>query len=259
MPHPTPDKKLVTCKNCGNSFHGHYCNACGQDAHSGKIDKHFLYHEIQHGLLHIDGGILYTLKELFTHPGETIRLFIQGKRVRHFKPLAFLVVMAGLYAFVDHYLSPGSLVNINTDNKNANQAMEVVREFMRTHYVLCQLVQLPILSFVFYLTFKKYGTNYIEQLVINTYLTGQRIAISLVLMPLMYLIVKNGHFIWYAATDMAIPILLFIWAYPQYYNMQPRAAITWRCVLAYIINYIIYLVLLSIIESLLATFPKMIA
>ncbi len=69
---------LVTCKNCQNTFHGAYCNACGQSAHTDKIDKHFLYHEIQHGLLHVDSGIVYTTKELFTRPGHAIREFIEA-------------------------------------------------------------------------------------------------------------------------------------------------------------------------------------
>jgi hypothetical protein len=259
MSHPSPEKKLIHCKNCGNSFHGHYCNACGQDAHTDRIDKHFIYHEIQHGLFHIDKGILYTLKELFTNPGTTIRLFIEGKRIRHFKPLAFLLVMAGLYAFVNHYFNTSLAVNPDTADKNANAAIEAVNEFIKTHFAIYVLLQLPVSAYIYYLIFKKYGTNYMEQLVINAYLSGQRIFISLLLLPLSYYLVKTGHPFMYGAVDSVITILLFVWAYPQYYNTRPRFAVVWRAILGYIIIYILLVLLTSIAYTLLDNFPKIIA
>lgn len=253
------EKKLILCKNCGNNFHGHYCNACGQDAHTGKIDKHFLYHEIQHGLLHIDAGILYTLKELFTNPGKTIRLFIEGKRVKHFKPLAFLLVMAGLYAFVNHFFNTNISIGANAADKNISNAVGKVDEFIKTHYALYALLQLPLSAWVFYLVFKRYGTNYMEQLVINAYLSGQRVFLIVVLLPILYYLVKDGHQAWYIGITVIIPVLLLLWVYPQYYNKQPRFAIIWRTLLGYIVIYILVILLTSIVDSVLASFPKMIA
>lgn len=259
MAHHSPEKKLIHCKNCGNSFHGHYCNNCGQDAHTGKIDKHFIYHEIQHGLFHIDKGILYTLKELFTNPGKTIRVFIEGKRVRHFKPLAFLLVMAGLYAFVKHYMNASFIINPDTTNKYANAAIEAVNDFIKTHFAIYVLLQLPVSSYIYYLIFKKYNTNYTEQLVINAYLSGQRIFISLLLLPIAYYLIKTGHPFMYGGFDSVTTILLYVWAYPQYYNKHPKFSVVWRAILGYIIIYILLVLLTSIVYTLLASFPKLIA
>lgn len=93
----------ITCKNCHQIYTGHYCNNCGQSAETHKINAHFLWHDIQHGLLHFEKGILYSLKQLFSRPGHSIREFIEGKRVRHFKPLSLVVVLATLYGFMYHY------------------------------------------------------------------------------------------------------------------------------------------------------------
>jgi hypothetical protein len=87
----------ITCKNCHQVYTGHYCNNCGQSAETHKINAHFLWHDIQHGLLHFDEGILFSLRQLFTRPGHSIREFIDGKRVRHFKPISLVVVLATLY------------------------------------------------------------------------------------------------------------------------------------------------------------------
>jgi len=246
------DKKLIHCKNCGNNFHGHYCNNCGQDAHTGKIDEHFLYHEIQHGLLHIDTGILYTLKELCTHPGKTIRLFIDGKRVKHFKPLAFLIVMAGLYAFVNHFFNAGIILG-HSGVKVADNSIQAVNDYIKEHFEFFVLVELPVVSLAYYLLFKKYGTNYIEQLVINAYLSGLQVLIMILLLPVSYYFPKVGH-IFYLIT----PLLIYIWAYPQYYYEQPRFATTWRSIVAYLIFYFILILILSLVVTLMAN-PKMIA
>ena len=90
----------ITCKNCNQTFKGHYCNNCGQPADTHKINAHFLWHDIQHGLLHFDNGIPYSIKQLFIRPGHSIREFIEGKRVRHFKPLSLVAVLGALYGFL---------------------------------------------------------------------------------------------------------------------------------------------------------------
>ncbi len=215
MSHPAPEKKLIHCKNCGNSFHGHYCNNCGQDAHSGKIDKHFIYHELQHGLFHIDKGILYTLKELFTFPGTTIRLFVEGKRVKHFKPLAFLLVMAGLYAFVNHYFNANVLLTGPTGVKNADTSIQAVNDYLKEHFEILVLLELPLISFVYYLFFKRYGTNYIEQLVINAYTSGlaiRLIGINFYYCLSSYYFPKAPAHIFY---DQAAPIADFLFGHTR--------------------------------------------
>lgn len=64
---------VITCKNCNHNFKGKFCNHCGQSADTHDINLHFLWHDIQHGLLHFDKGVLFTLKELFTSTGMPLK------------------------------------------------------------------------------------------------------------------------------------------------------------------------------------------
>ena len=41
-------------------------------------------HDLIHGVWHIDKGVLFTVKELILRPGDSVRGFIQGKRVGFF-------------------------------------------------------------------------------------------------------------------------------------------------------------------------------
>jgi hypothetical protein len=48
--------------------------------HSYSI-KHFIEQDLIHRIWHVDTGILFTIRELFTRPGHCVREFINGKRV----------------------------------------------------------------------------------------------------------------------------------------------------------------------------------
>lgn len=67
------------CKNCDNTFEGNFCNNCGQSKDTHKLSMHYIWHDLQHGIFHFDNGIFYTIKNLLTKPGVSIREFIEGK------------------------------------------------------------------------------------------------------------------------------------------------------------------------------------
>ena len=49
-----------SCINCGHAVVGPdqtFCPACGQPTQPHRIDWHFLGHELEHSVLHMDRGI----------------------------------------------------------------------------------------------------------------------------------------------------------------------------------------------------------
>lgn len=92
------------CLNCNHHLYSNFCSHCGQKASTHRFSiSHLLTHEFLHGLMHIDKGILFTLKELFTRPGHSIREYIQGKRINHYHFLSLLLIIVGafIYSFYD--------------------------------------------------------------------------------------------------------------------------------------------------------------
>lgn len=57
------------CLNCGNIVEDDYC---GKSIHTSRIKTDHILEELQYRLFHINRGLLYTLKELFVHPGKTL-------------------------------------------------------------------------------------------------------------------------------------------------------------------------------------------
>lgn len=98
------------CLNCGNSVTDKYCATCGQKTTVHKYSlKHFIEHDLIHGIWHVDNGILFTLRELFTRPGHSIREFINGKRVGYFSFVTMLLLILG----VSHFLGEDALVKLS--------------------------------------------------------------------------------------------------------------------------------------------------
>ena len=176
-----------TCLNCSQTFKGKYCNNCGQPAETHAINIHFLWHDIQHGLFHFDKGVLYTTKVLFIQPGNSIREFIDGKRVQHFKPFSFIIIMSALYGLLYHFSHIKAMPDLSFSGTfNGYLDIEKSNEWVISHIAWIKLYTLPLMALGSYIAFRKYGYNFIEHLVINAFLSGQLITIRILLFPLMY-------------------------------------------------------------------------
>ena len=242
-----------TCKNCNTPLIGAYCHKCSQPKDTHRINIHFLWHDIQHGLLHIDKGILFTARELFTRPGHTIREFLEGKRVKHFKPLSLVIVLAGFYGFLSHYFDINMLSNnvtVSGTGEEYNKTKELVNnisEWLAMHYSIFAIIQIPVFSVGTYLCFKKAGFNFMEHLVINTFLTGQRLILHIITFPLYYIFNETANLKTTARVVDLIGYIIFVWAIIQLFNKFSTIQRIWRTALSLFIALIINFIILTIV------------
>ena len=78
------------CLNCGTELAGDYCHACGQQAHVHRTLTAF-WHDLAHGVLHVEGKIWNTLPMLAWRPGELTRRYIDGERAKFVSPMALFL------------------------------------------------------------------------------------------------------------------------------------------------------------------------
>jgi len=211
-------KMKVTCKNCGQTYTGHYCNNCGQTAETHRLNFHFLWHDIRHGLLHFDEGVLYSGKQLFTRPGHTIREFIEGKRVKHFKPISLVIVLATLYGLLYHYYhisfvepSPDSTAETGIDFDKFN-------EWMGTHYAWTILLLIPFYTIGTSIVFRKQGYNLVEYFILNTYKASQKLFLHIALFPVLYYFNGTSKMGTLSLILYLIDIVLIYWTNAQFFN-----------------------------------------
>ncbi|GAA3739831.1 hypothetical protein GCM10022422_24230 [Flavobacterium ginsengisoli] len=233
----------IICKNCHQIFKGHYCNNCGQTAETHKINAHFLWHDIQHGLLHFDKGILYSLKQLFTRPGHSIREFIEGKRVHHFKPLSLVVVLATLYGLLYHYFH----INTFEAAKTSNIDSDYINEWFATHFSWVTVGSIPIYTIGTYLVFRKQGYNFVELFVLNTFKAAQRISVQLVTMPVLIFLNHTSHIAQYNNVMYVIGIILIFWTNMQFFNKMSKIKAFFLTLLSHLIFLICFFLITAIV------------
>ncbi len=212
------------CKNCNQINTGKYCTNCGQPASTHKLSLHFLWHDIQHGLLHVDKGILYTAKELFARPGPSIREFINGKRVKHFKPLSLVIILATIYGFLLHSLHINLLEDIKITNDSTGEGLNFMKkasEWMTTHYAWVTLLSLPVYTLASFLAFKKQGYNFIEHFVLNAFLTGQRLMMRIATLPLLLFFTRSHNVQGFSKLLTVVEFVLLAWGYAGFFEKMP--------------------------------------
>lgn len=80
----------TVCLNCGTPLIGPHCHQCGQAAHLHRT-LGALWHDLAHGVLHLEGKTWRTLPLLAWKPGELTRRYIHGERAGFVSPMAIFL------------------------------------------------------------------------------------------------------------------------------------------------------------------------
>ena len=184
------------CKNCDHSFEGNFCSNCGQKTNTKRLDWNYIFNELKYTFLHINGGLLFTCKELLTRPGDMVKEFIEGKRVKHYKPILLVFVLAGISSLLLHY--NGDLLvmeKMSSANKKSVFSPKDFIEFFTKYNTYIQLASIPLISFCTWLAFKKWGYNYIENIIINSFVISQLLLIGIISTPIKYFLIDNDYYV----------------------------------------------------------------
>lgn len=245
------------CQNCNSELNGNFCSNCGQSSNTHRINFHFLWHDIEHGLLHIEKGILFTTKELFTRPGHSIREFLHGKRVKHFKPISLVILLAGIYGLLLHYFHVNLLSNnfvVTGSGEKFNQTkatIENMNEWMSQHYSVLALLQIPIFSIGTYICFKNIGYNFIEHLVINAFIAGQKLIVHIVVFPLYYFFSHTELLKTTARITDFVSYAIAMWTIFQLFNSLNYLQRTLRTLFSLSLSLIIVYLILTLVSKLM--------
>ncbi|HEU0137879.1 MAG TPA: DUF3667 domain-containing protein [Flavobacterium sp.] len=237
----------MICKNCNYDFAGNYCPDCGQKAKTEQINWKYLQDEFKYTFLHINGGFFYTIKELLTRPGHAIREFLEGKRVRHYKPILLLFVLAGLYGFLLHYIDYAKILTVQSDKTNPIDTMAFY-EWMRNNYSFVEIALLPLIAFTSWLAFRKWKYNFIEHLILNAFIAAQRLIITLMFYPLMLIFDSPSGYTIIFGILSSCTLLATGWSYMQFYDDHPAGPTILR-VLLMSVYFIMLVLLLTVIAT----------
>ncbi|MBP9136503.1 MAG: DUF3667 domain-containing protein [Chitinophagales bacterium] len=245
------------CKNCNHHFEGNFCNNCGQSSQTPEVNFKFLVYEIQHSIFNVDKGFFYTIKELFYRPGITIRAYLDGKRVKHFKPIAFVLILSTTYAILTHYSNKTTFleeifsgISDGVNEKNTNTSFNLfiyTLQWMKNNYAYTTLLIIPVMSLASYLAFIKTKYNYFQHLILNSFIAGQRTVAFLLILPITYFITDKGAINFIDSLKVIIGILLTFWTYFQFFDTTKSLSKILLTVLTYIYLAGIFFILILLL------------
>ena len=167
--------KTTKCLNCETEFEGKFCPECGQRADTGRFTVSFIFTNFLQGILSNDGGVWFTLKNLFTRPGQMMIDIINGKRKSYFSPFPMLFLTLSLYVVIfaftgskDDDFSVGDLDKVevtteNQENNNDNILRDKVISYVivfnnlyKNHYATVMVLTIPLYLFASRIS---YGRN----------------------------------------------------------------------------------------------------
>ncbi|WP_298141197.1 DUF3667 domain-containing protein [Flavobacterium sp.] len=158
----------ITCLNCDEPVSKKFCPNCGQKTDTHRITfKHFITHDVLHGVWHIERGILFTLKETFTRPGQAAIDYIKGKRIKYYNVFYLILLFIGLGIFIEHLYNNAILKYVSYIPREPQPISEsVILEFIGKYIKFFITLAIPIYSFISYILFNKKKLNYSEHLII---------------------------------------------------------------------------------------------
>lgn len=203
------------CLNCNNKLQGDFCSHCGQSAKTHRFTlKHVLTHGFLFALFHFNKGLLFSLKELFTRPGHSVREYINGKRVSHVNYFSLLLILLLVFSLVEH-ATPFHFSELVDDDKEIFDAIDkLLKEYPKFVYIGI----IPVYAVFSYLLFRKARLNYAENFVINSYKTAAGIVLNILFLSIVSFI-KDISIIRKADTLLAwIGTGYGTWFYYQYFS-----------------------------------------
>jgi len=235
------------CLNCNKEIVEKFCSNCSQATSTHRFSlSHVFQHDFIHGIFHFDKGFFYTVKELFTRPGHSIREYVQGKRVKHFNYFSTIIILITIGYFLKKWAKVDATV-LYEDKKIVEGLLKVLKDYSK----ITVFLNIPIISFVSYLFFKKSKQNYIENLVLNMYLLCGTLIISLIL-TISLIFSDNKDFLIsvnYLATVLTLLyVVIFYYQYFSVFNLKK-----YQLIIRVIIIAILYLLIKQITNNILNT------
>lgn len=225
------------CKNCGEELKGNFCVSCGQKADTRRITVNLLMGDVAYGITNANSGVIYTLKALFTRPGHMLKDYILGRRINYFRPFPMLIILAGVYGLVMHFIEgdsefmkelsdPGNWTTGQYKIAGADFFAPILK-WMVGSTTFGVIILLPFYALAMKWAFRKCGSrryNYAECLYVSAYMASQRIIVSFLFIPLVFFPDSEGDtpgLFW----KYMIYLVLAVWTFKQFFGIKLKKAI----------------------------------
>lgn len=152
------------CLNCNENIERNFCSNCGQKTDTHRITlKHFLFHDIIHGVWHLEKGILFTLKQAIIKPGKASLDYISGKRVDYYNVFYLILLLTATGIFIENiYVVALSKYVSHVEVTVSNEILDFLGKYVKFFLLLA----IPVFAFNSFILFRKKKLLFSEHLII---------------------------------------------------------------------------------------------
>lgn len=211
--------KSLACLNCNEITERNYCSNCGQKTDTHRINfKHFLVHDILHGVWHMEKGILFTIKEALTRPGKASLDYINGKRIKYYNVFYLIVLLVGLQLFLANYYEQLQTIYYPELHEKIQKMDQKSGAFLSDYSKILILSLIPFFALTSFTLFRKQKLNLSEHFI----LSGM-IFLGIMLITLCFTILSFVEFLENFSTiatiiDRLTPVILLLYISYGYYD-----------------------------------------
>lgn len=238
------------CPNCNTIIVDNFCTNCGQKKYK-RIDRKYVIDELQYTLLHTNKGLFYSIKKILQNPGKTAREFIEGNRVNHYKPVLLVFLLSGISAFISYkVLGFAEVMKTYYRQQNLNeQVSNEILAFLSSYNAILMLLMVPLFAITTYISFRKWGQNYYEHIVMNCYIVSFYTLVTMLVTYPFYYFVKDNPDSFYLISQISVlffPLILF-WFFKGFYSNYPNKSIILRTLSVIGLTILGYFVLMIVV------------
>ncbi|WP_318640052.1 DUF3667 domain-containing protein [Flavobacterium ardleyense] len=244
------------CLNCENLVSEKFCPNCGQNTNTHRINfKHFVLHDILHGVWHFERGLLFTIKEAALRPGKAALEYISGKRIKYYNVFYLGLLLIGLMLLLNYYFDVVSnhIFEPGIIEKDGVSKDKLVA-FLESYSKQIIFAFLPLLACNSFIIFRRKKLNLSEHFIIAGMIFLGILVINLIFSALSFLqfirtdLTDNISDFFNVATPLSL-LLFLIYNYykvfsPEYSHLQMIIRITFFT-LFLAAEFVVFLRLLS--------------
>ena len=120
-------------------------------------------HDLLHGVWHLEKGILFTLKETITRPGQAALDYIKGKRIRYYNVFYLALLVIGLNILLLHFKD----IQLEKTAEVVNNNKNTLNDFVSKYSKIILFCIVPIFSINAKLIFKRLKLNIAEHFILG--------------------------------------------------------------------------------------------
>lgn len=248
----------IKCLCCGEMCDNKYCPNCGQTTSTKRLTIKSMFDYIMYGMFKMNGGFLYTVKELLLRPWNVIRDYIRGRRTIYMQPFLTLIAVTLYYAIFSHLLGLSFHFSIDDvlnefDIKEVNTIgsyYKVAIEYLLNNQFLFSLILILPFIFSIRIAYRKMNAkrfNIAEYIVAATYLLSFSFIIDILLLPFNF--IDEGVVSVMSNIILIVYSFITLWkAFPQKWFKQLGSTLLllfYSVIFSYI--YIAILILLNVL------------